>query len=158
MEFWGGEVKSGEPLSVDPGNGMVLNLSQENLSHKQKEDKDSEGFENDLSDSIEDGESDTDEDDDDESDEEEEDTPKKVKLGKKRPAESGNKTPGCDKKAKLATPQETDGKKGGGHVATPHPSKQAGKTPANQSKQQTPKSAGTHPCKSSIGRSILIRH
>lgn len=39
-------------------------------------------------------------------------------------------------------------KKGGGHVDTPYPSKQAGKTPANQSKQQTPKPAGSHPCKS----------
>lgn len=42
----------------------------------------------------------------------------------------------------------TDGKKGGGHVATPHPSKQAGKTPANKN-PQTPKSAGgSHTCKS----------
>lgn len=45
----------------------------------------------------------------------------------------------------------TDGKKVVGHVATPHPSKQAGKTPAanDQNKQQTPKSAGgAFPCKS----------
>uniref|UniRef100_A0A5B6YTV9 Putative histone deacetylase HDT1 n=1 Tax=Davidia involucrata TaxID=16924 RepID=A0A5B6YTV9_DAVIN len=100
----------------------------------------------DESDSIEDSGSGTDEDD--ESDEEDEETPKKVELSKKRPAESANKTPGLDKKAKLVTPQKTDGKKGGGHVATPHPSKQAGKTPANQTKQQTPKPVGSHPCQS----------
>ncbi|KAL6988347.1 hypothetical protein U1Q18_014098 [Sarracenia purpurea var. burkii] len=81
-------------------------------------------------------------------DDEDKEIPKKVELSKKRPAESAPKTPGPDKKAKLVTPQKTDTKKGGGHVATPHPSKQAGKTPANQSKQQTPKPAGSHPCKS----------
>ncbi len=36
-----------------------------------------------------------------------------------------------------------DGKKGGGHVATPHPSKKDGTT-----KQQTLKSGGAYPCKS----------
>ena len=43
----------------------------------------------------------------------------------------------------------SDGKKTGGHVATPHPSKKGGKTPAtpkataaDKSKPQTPKSAG----------------
>lgn len=39
-------------------------------------------------------------------------------------------------------------KKGGVHIATPHPSKQAGKTPGNKN-QQTPKSGGgSHTCKS----------
>ncbi|GER40010.1 ubiquitin conjugating enzyme E2 [Striga asiatica] len=33
-------------------------------------------------------------------------------------------------------------------VATPHPTKQAGKTPANKPNQQTPKSGGSHSCKS----------
>ncbi|XP_022846732.1 histone deacetylase HDT1-like [Olea europaea var. sylvestris] len=84
---------------------------------------------------------------DDESDESDEETPKKVEPSKKRPAESAAKTPATDKKAK-ATPQRTDSKKGGGHVATPHPSKQAGKTSANKPNQQTPKSGGSHTCKS----------
>ncbi|KAL7170369.1 hypothetical protein ACSBR2_035272 [Camellia fascicularis] len=83
-----------------------------------------------------------------EDDDEEEEAPKKVVLSKKRPAESATKTPGPDKKAKLVTPQKTDAKKGSVHVATPHPKKQAGKTPGNQSKQPTPKSAGSNPCKS----------
>lgn len=42
------------------------------------------------------------------------------------------------------------GGKNGGHVATPHPSKQAGKAAASDSqpmKQQTPKSAGDYSCK-----------
>lgn len=45
--------------------------------------------------------------------------------------------------------QGGDDKKGG-HTATPHPAKYAGKTPASsdKSKQQTPKSAGSVSCKS----------
>jgi len=39
-----------------------------------------------------------------------------------------------------------DGKKGAVHVATPHPSKQAGKTPGNKP-NQTPKSGGSLACK-----------
>ncbi|KAL3839760.1 hypothetical protein ACJIZ3_024351 [Penstemon smallii] len=89
-----------------------------------------------------------DEDDSDESDESDEETPKKVEPSKKRPAESASKTPVFDKKAKV-TPQKTDGKKGNVHVATPHPAKQAGKTPAtNKANPQTPKSGGSHSCKS----------
>ncbi|KAI7754223.1 hypothetical protein M8C21_017087, partial [Ambrosia artemisiifolia] len=85
----------------------------------------------------------------DESSDEEEETPQKQQSGKKRPNESAMKTPASDKKAKLTTPQKTDGKKAGGHVATPHPSKQA-KTPANKSNQKSPASAstdGAHSCK-----------
>ncbi|CAL5334596.1 hypothetical protein CsSME_00016829 [Camellia sinensis var. sinensis] len=83
-----------------------------------------------------------------EDDDEDKETPKKVEPSKKRPAESATETPGPDKKAKSITPQITDTKKGNVHVATPHPSKKSGKTPANQPNQQTPKSAGSHPCKS----------
>ncbi|CAA0830398.1 Histone deacetylase HDT3 [Striga hermonthica] len=86
-------------------------------------------------------------DDSDESAESDEETPKKAEPSKKRPSESATKTPVQSKKAK-ATPQKTDGKKAGGHVATPHPAKQAGKTPANKPNQQTPKSGGSHSCKS----------
>ncbi|KAL7226147.1 hypothetical protein ACSBR1_021304 [Camellia fascicularis] len=94
-------------------------------------------------------EDDTDEEDDEE--EEEQETPKKAELGKKkRPTESVSKTPVPAKKAKLDTPQKTDGKKGGGHTATPHPAKQVGKTPntSGQSKEKTPKSDSKVSCKS----------
>ncbi|KAG8374158.1 hypothetical protein BUALT_Bualt11G0101700 [Buddleja alternifolia] len=262
MEFWGVEVKSGEPLKVLPGDGMVLHLSQASLGEVKKEkgnesvclyvnvdgkklvlgtlftdklpqqqfdlvfDQDFElshnwkngtvyfyGYKANESDSEEDipltvannGKPETkpkqekpaaaekanaakgkasdagkqkvtiveptkddessdedlmseDEDDDsedvdgedgsdDESDESDEETPKKAEPSKKRPVESAIKTPVPDKKAKV-TPEKTDGKKGGGHVATPHPAKQAGKTPATKPNQQTPKSEGQHSCKS----------
>ncbi|KAL6559247.1 hypothetical protein OROHE_006616 [Orobanche hederae] len=84
------------------------------------------------------------------SDESDEETPKKnvkAESSKKRPAESASKTPVQVKKAKV-TPQKTDGKKAGGHVATPHPAKQAGKTPGNKPNQQTPKSTGSVSCSS----------
>ncbi|KAJ7976055.1 histone deacetylase HDT1 [Quillaja saponaria] len=120
------------------------------------EDEDeSDDFEDSSDEDVMNGESDEgdgdegDSDDDDESEDEE--TPKKVEASKKRPLESAKKTPGPDKKAKLVTPQKTDGKKGAVHIATPHPSKQAGKTALtnkSQSKQQTPKSSGDYGCKS----------
>lgn len=245
MEFWGAEVKSGEPLTVQPGDGMVLHLSQASLgelkkdksesvclsvnidgkklvlgtlnsekvpqqqfdlvfdrdfelSHNLKsgsvyffgykatnpfdEEEDDEDDEDesdedipltlanngkpeakeagksnkdstsgkqkvkivepskdDEDDSTDDDEDDSDmEEDEDDSDESEEETPKKVEPAKKRKADSATKTPVNDKKAKLATPQKTDGKKGSVHVATPHPSKQASKTP---------KSGGSYHCK-----------
>ncbi|EYU38610.1 hypothetical protein MIMGU_mgv1a019892mg, partial [Erythranthe guttata] len=37
MEFWGVEVKSGEPLKVVPGDGMVVHLSQACLGELKKE-------------------------------------------------------------------------------------------------------------------------
>ncbi|KAJ3693693.1 hypothetical protein LUZ60_009173 [Juncus effusus] len=112
---------------------------------KVKDDEDSEDDSEDDED-----ESGSDEEDDESDDEEEEATPQKVEVGKKRGKEQ--KTPTQDKKAKLVSPagtQKTDGKKGG-HVATPHPAKQAPKTPAAASndKSKTPKSAGSVPCKS----------
>ncbi|KAK1322813.1 Histone deacetylase HDT2 [Acorus calamus] len=75
-----------------------------------------------------------------------------VESSKKRAAESATKTPVPEKKAKLVTPSKgektgADGKKGG-HIATPHPSKQAAKTPATDKQKQTPKSAGSVACKS----------
>ncbi|XP_054812292.1 histone deacetylase HDT1-like isoform X2 [Prosopis cineraria] len=79
---------------------------------------------------------------DDESDEDDDETP--PKKAKKRPNDSAMKTPVPAKKAKSATPQKTDGKKGG-HVATPHPLKKEGKTPKSD---QTPKSGGQFACKS----------
>ncbi|KAF9597085.1 hypothetical protein IFM89_015276 [Coptis chinensis] len=94
-------------------------------------------------------EGDSDEEDDDSS-EEDEPTPE-VKASKKRPAvESATKTPVPEKKAKLVTPKKSggEGKKVNTHTATPHPSKQAGKSNADKSKQQSPKSGGSHTCKS----------
>ncbi|KAF7848539.1 hypothetical protein BT93_A0996 [Corymbia citriodora subsp. variegata] len=85
--------------------------------------------------------SDEDDDDSEEGESSEEEEPK-AQPSKKRPADSVQKTPASDKKSKLETPQKTDGKKASEHVATPYPSKQAGKAIANksQAKQQTPNS------------------
>ncbi|XP_038900401.1 histone deacetylase HDT1-like [Benincasa hispida] len=111
-------------------------------------------------DDSEDDDSDEDEDSDDDSDEEmlgsdsgsdneddgtdsDEETPKKVQLDKKRPNESASKTP-VSKKAKLASAEKTESKKGG-HTATPHPAKKLVKTPG---KAETPKSSGQFSCKS----------
>uniref|UniRef100_M8BQL0 Histone deacetylase HDT2 n=1 Tax=Aegilops tauschii TaxID=37682 RepID=M8BQL0_AEGTA len=101
----------------------------------------------DDSDDSEDGD-DSSDDSEDSSDEEEEETPKKPETGKKRAAGSVLKTPVTDKKAKIATPsgQKTGDKKGAVHVATPHPAKKAGKTPATSEK--SPKSGGSVACKS----------
>ncbi|KAM0923041.1 hypothetical protein ACQ4PT_005805 [Festuca glaucescens] len=87
----------------------------------------------------------------DSSDEEGKNTPVKPEDGKKRVAEIALKTLASDKKAKIATPsgQTTTGDKEVPHVATPHPSKQASKTSGNsKSKAKSPKSVGTHACKS----------
>ncbi|GFZ20353.1 histone deacetylase 2B [Actinidia rufa] len=112
-------------------------------------DEDDESDDEDLMDASDDSvDSEDDDDAEDEYDSEDEDektpTPKKAEPGKKRPTDSASETPVTAKKAKLDTPQKTDGKKGGVHTATPHPSKKGGKSPANsnKSKEQTPKSDG----------------
>nr|GMC94214.1 histone deacetylase HDT1-like isoform X2 [Ipomoea batatas] len=112
--------------------------------HKDVKAEEDESSDEDMVSSDEDMDS-SDGEDEDESDE----TPKKVESGKKRLAESAKKTPASDKnkKAKLETPQKTGGKKSSVHVATPYPLKQA-KTAANKPNQSTPKSAGSHACKS----------
>ncbi|KAI4340438.1 hypothetical protein MLD38_025271 [Melastoma candidum] len=104
---------------------------------------DEDDDEDDSSDEGDDSEADSDDDDDDDDDESDEDevTPKKAEPEKKRPAEAAAKTPTPSKKAKVSTPQKTDGKKGV-HTATPHPAKQAGKT-----KEHPQKSAGQFQCK-----------
>ncbi|XP_010452271.1 PREDICTED: histone deacetylase HDT3 [Camelina sativa] len=93
--------------------------------------------------------------DDDEDDSSEEDTPKKPEESKKRSAEANSsKNTASNKKAKFVTPQKTESKKPHVHIATPHPSKQAGKNSGGSSngesskKQQTPKSAGAFGCNS----------
>jgi nucleophosmin 1 len=84
--------------------------------------------------------SDSDEDDesDDESESEEEETPKAVHVkNKKRPNEAAAKTPLSDKKAKLATPKKSDGKKAEAHVDTPHPKQAAKNAAGNKSNQKS---------------------
>ncbi|XP_011657054.1 histone deacetylase HDT1 isoform X1 [Cucumis sativus] len=122
------------------------------------EDDESDGDEDSDDESDEemlDGDNSDEEDDDSESDEE---TPKKVESAKKRLNESATKTtPVPAKKAKLATPEKTDSKKGG-HTATPHPAKKTGKTPA--AKLETPKSGGQFSCKScdrSFGSDVALQ-
>ncbi|KAL3642658.1 hypothetical protein CASFOL_013473 [Castilleja foliolosa] len=111
-----------------------------------KEEDDESSDEDFMSEDDDEDDSQDEDDSDDESEESDEETPKKAEPSKKRSAESATKTPVADKKAKV-TPQKTDGKKAGGHVATPHPAKQ-GKTPGNKPNQQTPKSGGSHSCTS----------
>ncbi|KNA06810.1 hypothetical protein SOVF_177620 [Spinacia oleracea] len=117
------------------------------------EDDSDDSDDDDLSDgeSIPFSDSEDDDDDDDEEDEMSEDekpvpVPAKAESGKKR-ANADAKTPES-KKAKLVTPQKTDGKKGAqtAHTATPHPSKKGGKTPVGD--KATPKSAGSASCDS----------
>ncbi|XLT62343.1 hypothetical protein S245_020427, partial [Arachis hypogaea] len=72
-----------------------------------------------------------------------------AELSKKRVHESSKKTPVPEKKAKFVTPEKIDNK-GGVHVATPYPTKQAIKAAANNRqpvKQQTPKLVGDYGCK-----------
>ncbi|CAL4959852.1 unnamed protein product [Urochloa decumbens] len=81
----------------------------------------------------------------DNSEEEQTPTPKKPEVvGKKRAIEAVKPS---GKKAKV----EPSGDKKDGHVSTPHPAKQASKTPADKSgkaqKEKSPKS-GSHACKS----------
>ncbi|KAF3683621.1 Histone deacetylase HDT1 [Capsicum annuum] len=206
------EVKSGQPLSVQPGDDMILHLSQASLGEVKKDkgsepvclfvtidgkklvlgtlrsdeeipltianngkpeakasakdsapakqkvtvvepskgakvDDSDESSDDDLSDDEDDSEMGEDDSDEDQSDESEEETPEKAETSKKRPADSSAKAPVLDKKkTKFTTPQKTDGKKGAVHVSTPHPSKQAGKTPGNKP-NQTPKSGGSFACK-----------
>ncbi|XP_038900554.1 histone deacetylase HDT1-like [Benincasa hispida] len=139
--------------------GNVLSVKPE--SSKKADDKSVEPSKGDEDESEDDDDSDDDEDSDDESDEEmlgddsgsddeddssesDEETPKKVnESAKKRSIESASKTP-VSKKAKLASAEKTDSKKGG-HTATPHPAKKPVKTPG---KAESPKSVGQFSCKS----------
>ncbi|EXB66237.1 Histone deacetylase HDT1 [Morus notabilis] len=110
---------------------------------------------------------DEDDSEDEETDGSEEEEENKVDISKKRPAEASKKTSGGDKKAKFQTPEKavakTSGNKVGGHTATPHPAKQAGKTAAKneqQPKQQAPKAGGAFQCKScnrSFGSDIALQ-
>ncbi|XP_073225506.1 histone deacetylase HDT1-like isoform X2 [Cicer arietinum] len=104
------------------------------------DDSDEDFSEDDDTDASDEMDTDTDSDEDSESDEE---TPAKevtVINKNKRPNGSASKTPVPTKKAKNATPEKTDGKKGA-HTATPHPMKKGGKSPKGSAgKGQTPNS------------------
>ncbi|CAL4909909.1 unnamed protein product [Urochloa decumbens] len=150
------EGKAGAAASKS--NAAVKDVEKKSKDDDSDEDEtdssDDEGLsaeEGDDDDSSDEGDSsDEDDEDSEEDDEDETPTPKKPEVGKKRAAENALKTPVSDKKAKVATPsgQKSGGKKGTAHVATPHPAK--GKTPANndKSKEKSPKSGGSVPCKS----------
>ncbi|KAL3532043.1 hypothetical protein ACH5RR_005564 [Cinchona calisaya] len=150
------KVKEEKPAEAKKANAekdtaagkQKVKIVEPNPDPKRDEDDDSSDEDGSMSDdddvSTDEDEDASDSEQDDESEDSDEETPKKVETGKKRAADSALKTPGSDKKAKMTTPQKTDGKKGSGHVATPHPSKQAGKN----KNQQTPKSGGgSHTCK-----------
>ncbi|KAI8524253.1 hypothetical protein RHMOL_Rhmol13G0135900 [Rhododendron molle] len=214
MEFWGVEVKAGEPVKVTPEAGQIIHVSQAAMGEGKKgkgndhslesdeeedahigimgngeikpevkeakpaaskgkagkpessakakvvvepkkedesdEDDDDESEDEDMLNASDDISDSDDSDAEDDSEDEDEETPQKAVSGQKRPIKSATKTPVAAKKAKSDTPQKTDGKKGGGHTATPHPSKNQGKTAANsnKSKEKTPKSDGKISCKS----------
>lgn len=167
------EAKQPKPENENaakPDSKQKVKIVEPNKDGKPKPENDDSSDEED--DSSDDGESSDDqammmandedessEDEDDESDEDDDDsddgdvkTPKKAEVGKKRSAESASKNPVPDKKAKFVTPQKTDLKKAGVHIATPHPSKQAAKTSANsQRKEQAQKSFSCNSCNRSFG-------
>uniref|UniRef100_A0A0E0L6N8 C2H2-type domain-containing protein n=1 Tax=Oryza punctata TaxID=4537 RepID=A0A0E0L6N8_ORYPU len=121
--------------SASKSKAAVNDEDDDDSDEDDSEDEDLSPEDDDDDDSSED---DSSEDDEDESDEEE--TPKKPETGKRKAAEIVLKTPSSDKKAKIATPS---GDKKGVHVATPHPAKQASKTPVNdKAKEKSPKSGG----------------
>ncbi|XP_008803803.2 histone deacetylase HDT2-like isoform X2 [Phoenix dactylifera] len=156
-------IAKADPSAAKP----KVRIEEHNKADKQKDqkvDEDDEDDEEDESEDEDESEEGSDDDehmaeaeddsDDESSDEEDEATPQKTESGKKRLAGSASKTPAPEKKAKLVSPfgsQKTGGDaKKGGHIATPHPAKHAGKTPAkrDKAKQQSPKSAGSVSCKS----------
>ncbi|KAG5515689.1 hypothetical protein RHGRI_036664 [Rhododendron griersonianum] len=135
--------KAGKPESSAKAKVVVKPKKEDESDEDESEDEDMLNASDDIGDSD-------DSDDEDDSEDEDEETPQKAVSGQKRPIKSATKTPVAAKKAKSDTPQKTDGKKGGGHTATPHPSKNQGKTAANsnKSKEKTPKSGGKISCKS----------
>ncbi|KAI3826134.1 hypothetical protein L1987_00177 [Smallanthus sonchifolius] len=160
-------IANGKQEAKKEDNPVAVKKEDDSVAAKKKDGKqkvkivepekdDEDDSDSDDSDSMSE-DSDSDEDDEDSSDnsedssDEEEETPKKEQSGKKRPNESALKTPVSDKKAKMSTPQKTDGKKAGGHVATPHPSKPNKQVKSeNKSNQKSPASAstdGAHSCK-----------
>ncbi|KAE9587986.1 putative histone deacetylase transcription factor C2H2 family [Lupinus albus] len=140
------DAKVSEPKKAVAKNGApIKHVKIADPKKDDSDDSDDDGDFRSSDDEMDDADSDGDEEGD--SDDDEETPVKKVELGKKRANDSASKTPVSNKKAKNATPQKTDGKKGG-HTDTPHPVKKAGKTPNSDGKGQTPKSAGQFSCES----------
>ncbi|KAK7261254.1 hypothetical protein RIF29_27562 [Crotalaria pallida] len=144
------DVKVSEPKKADaktgaPAKQVKIAEPKKVEDEDDKDDVSDDSGDSDEDDEMEDADSDDSDDEDDSEDDEEETPAKKVDLGKKRANESASKTPVPTKKAKNATPEKTDGKKGG-HTDTPHPAKKAGKTPNNEAKGQSPKSGGQFNC------------
>ncbi|KAK8683372.1 hypothetical protein V6N13_039434 [Hibiscus sabdariffa] len=134
------KAKAGKPEAVKK---QAVKIAEPSNNKKIEDDNNDDGDSEDGSSSDDDGSEDEDNemsmDGSSDDEDEDEETPKKVESSKKRQAEAV--TPVSAKKAKsAATPQKTDGKKGS-HTATPHPSKQAGK-----SSGKSPKSGGQFSC------------
>ncbi|XP_014496389.2 histone deacetylase HDT3 isoform X2 [Vigna radiata var. radiata] len=144
------DPKKNEKAKEKDANGEDEDSSESDSDDDSSEDKptangDIESSEGDEDSDEEDEDDDKDEDEDDDDDESDEETPKKIEAGKKRNIDSAKKTTVPVKKTKFVTPQKTDSKNVV-HVATPYPSKQAGKAIADN-KRQTPKSGGDYSCK-----------
>ncbi|KAL0537862.1 hypothetical protein IC582_026853 [Cucumis melo] len=137
----GGKIFGLKPESSKKADAKSIEPSKEEDDDSEDDDSSDEGSDSDESDE-EMLEGDSDSDDEDEGTDSEEETPKKVnESSKKRSNESASKTP-VSKKAKLASAEKTDSKKGG-HTATPHPAKKPAKSPG---KAETPKSGGQFSC------------
>ncbi|KAL9244572.1 hypothetical protein vseg_018339 [Gypsophila vaccaria] len=143
-------LKEEAPKAV-AGKPKVDNKAKPETEDESDEDDSSED-EDDDEDSEDDSEmmglGDSDEDsDEDDSEESEDEKPAKADNGAKRP-NVVSKTP-QSKKAKIATPQKTDAKKGVVHPATPHPNKKGAQSPGgkkspNSGGGKTPKSFGNN--------------
>ncbi|XP_021764823.1 histone deacetylase HDT1-like isoform X2 [Chenopodium quinoa] len=149
---------------VEPSKDAKKNVEDDETEDDEDDDEDDESVEDEGEADEEMASSDAESDEEDDSDEEEdsdEETPKKPEPAKKRPGESTSKTPVPEKKAKFSTPQQkTEGKKVSGHVATPHPAKQTGKTPAvaDKSNKQTPSKSFVCPsCSKSFGSEQAVQ-
>ncbi|CAN6438663.1 unnamed protein product [Victoria cruziana] len=153
-------AKSGKPDGglVKPKPKGKPDVEDDEDDDDSDDDDEDESDEEDEDEEMHSGDESDEDDEDEDEDSFDEETPEKAAKGKKRPQESATKTPGPEKKAKLVSPGggktgATEGKKAGGHVATPYPSKTAGKTPGGEkAKQQTPnsqaKKTGQVTCKS----------
>ncbi|XP_057547827.1 histone deacetylase HDT1-like [Amaranthus tricolor] len=148
------QKENGKPAEASKKKAVAKPAKDDKPKPEEKDDSDEDDSDDDDDEDDSDDEDESDEDmmgkiddsdeddDEDDSDEESEDEkPAKVASGKKRPNAEA-KTPEA-KKAKIATPQKTDGKKNV-HTATPHPSKKGGKSPGGD--KATPKSGGQLSC------------
>uniref|UniRef100_A0A7N1A6W9 Nucleoplasmin-like domain-containing protein n=1 Tax=Kalanchoe fedtschenkoi TaxID=63787 RepID=A0A7N1A6W9_KALFE len=138
-------VASTKPAAADEAKVSVQEAAKEAKACNYEDSSDDKDFsdseDEDLSDDGDEKMGEGDSDDEEDISEEDEKTLNPKKENKKRPTEPENKTPVPSKKAKNATSQKTDGKKAAAHTATPHPAKQAGKTPKSEN-SKTPATTG----------------